>query len=199
MCRKERRRRRKDFLKAADGGTPVAFWRMGMPDVVPRNCKFCGFEFVPGQQEEIASGAMEAGRGGAWWWRTACSSLCAGMSADDAAKARRRKAIASTSDGEINRFAVFQRDGYRCYLCGRQTAESPSDRRPQLDHVVPLCRGGTHTMDNVRCACQRCNLTKGHRTLSGVATVHLVDEPMPQDIGSLAFHSWWRRNVLEEE
>lgn len=44
-----------------------------------------------------------------------------------------------------------------CYICGK-TTYSKSER--QVDHVVPLAKGGTHTIDNVRIACKHCNLSK---------------------------------------
>jgi 5-methylcytosine-specific restriction endonuclease McrA len=28
---------------------------------------------------------------------------------------------------------------------------------PTLDHIVPLSKGGSHTYDNLQCACFRCN------------------------------------------
>jgi 5-methylcytosine-specific restriction endonuclease McrA len=35
------------------------------------------------------------------------------------------------------------------------------DATPELEHVIPLSKGGTHTKDNVRCSCRACNLNKG--------------------------------------
>lgn len=34
-----------------------------------------------------------------------------------------------------------------------------------LDHVVPLARGGTWTLENIRCVCDDCNRLKGKLTL----------------------------------
>lgn len=33
----------------------------------------------------------------------------------------------------------------------------------EMDHVIPLSRGGEHTIDNLVPACSRCNNTKGPR------------------------------------
>lgn len=62
---------------------------------------------------------------------------------------------------------VFERDGWRCGLCGRmcnRRATVPNPMAATLDHVVPLSKGGSHTMDNVQCACFACNTRKSDRT-----------------------------------
>lgn len=63
---------------------------------------------------------------------------------------------------EVNRESIFERDGLACYLCGNEFDRSDL----QLDHVVPLSRGGSHTPDNIRVACKWCNSRKGDYLLS---------------------------------
>ncbi|MFD6364360.1 HNH endonuclease [Streptomyces roseolus] len=53
-----------------------------------------------------------------------------------------------------------------CHLCGEvidreQTAPQPL--APTLDHVIPIARGGGHTMVNVRAAHFICNSSKSDR------------------------------------
>ncbi len=61
---------------------------------------------------------------------------------------------------------VFERDGYICYLCGGLcSGKRPDPMSPSLDHVVPVMRGGKHTLDNVRTAHLLCNMSKGVRDL----------------------------------
>jgi 5-methylcytosine-specific restriction endonuclease McrA len=48
--------------------------------------------------------------------------------------------------------------GYRCAYCG-------SERAREIDHVIPLSRGGTHFPSNLVPACRRCNAAKCARTL----------------------------------
>lgn len=68
----------------------------------------------------------------------------------------------------INIVDVFKRDGWICYLCGVETPKelrgTHEDNAPELDHVIPLSRGGTHTKDNVRCSCRKHNMLKGSMT-----------------------------------
>ena len=67
----------------------------------------------------------------------------------------------------VNKRKVFERDGWRCYLCGQDTpialSGSGLPNSPELDHVVPLSKGGPHTYENTRCACRQCNHAKGAR------------------------------------
>ncbi len=68
---------------------------------------------------------------------------------------------------DIDKVKVFERDGWRCQLCGCHTPQHLQGKRhpqaPQLDHIVPMARRGGHTWSNVQCACMRCNLRKGAR------------------------------------
>jgi 5-methylcytosine-specific restriction endonuclease McrA len=51
------------------------------------------------------------------------------------------------------RRAVWQRDGGRCQFPLEGGGICGSTYRVQLDHVVPWARGGSSTIDNLRCAC----------------------------------------------
>jgi 5-methylcytosine-specific restriction endonuclease McrA len=55
---------------------------------------------------------------------------------------------------------IFFRDRNRCQYCGKIFAQ----RELNLDHVVPLSRGGSSSWENVVCACIACNGRKGNRT-----------------------------------
>jgi 5-methylcytosine-specific restriction endonuclease McrA len=74
--------------------------------------------------------------------------------------ARRRARLHTTVVEYFTRDQVIDRDGRTCYLCGR---DNLNDGDIHIDHVVPLCRGGTHTLANVRVACAPCNIRKGAR------------------------------------
>ena len=57
------------------------------------------------------------------------------------------------------KYAVLKRDNRTCQLCG---AKAP-DVELHVDHIVPLSRGGTTTIDNLQTLCAPCNLGKGDR------------------------------------
>lgn len=53
------------------------------------------------------------------------------------------------------RFAIYNRDGYRCRYCGRKTDDL------EIDHIIPIAKGGKSTLDNLQTLCHRCNVKKG--------------------------------------
>jgi len=64
------------------------------------------------------------------------------------------------------RQSVFERDGWSCYLCGRDVDcfEVVGRKRVKVatvDHIVPKSRGGGDTPDNLRTCCQSCNFDRG--------------------------------------
>ena len=60
------------------------------------------------------------------------------------------------------RFAIMKRDHYRCRICGRKA----SDRRSlEVDHKVPVARGGTNHPSNLWTLCTTCNSGKSDSLL----------------------------------
>lgn len=54
------------------------------------------------------------------------------------------------------RWAVFERDDFRCKQCGTR-------RNLTVDHIFPESKGGELTMDNLQTLCKSCNSKKGVR------------------------------------
>ena len=54
---------------------------------------------------------------------------------------------------------LIQRQDFRCASCNKDITQDN-----HLDHMIPLSRGGTNSMDNVQYLCSVCNLTKGKKT-----------------------------------
>lgn len=82
------------------------------------------------------------------------------------AKAIRRGAYVAERFDPIE---ILERDGWRCHICGRDTPKvlrgSFADNAPELDHIVPISKGGEHSRLNTACACRRCNIVKSNRPL----------------------------------
>lgn len=64
-----------------------------------------------------------------------------------------------TPEWAVLRAAAFTRDNYTCQYCGQRGG------RLECDHVIPVSRGGTHTLANLNTACFACNRAKRDKTL----------------------------------
>lgn len=60
------------------------------------------------------------------------------------------------------RFEVFERDKFTCQYCGR----SAPNVILEIDHVVPVSRGGNNDIANLVTSCKECNGGKASRKLS---------------------------------
>lgn len=83
------------------------------------------------------------------------------------AEAKRRATERGAYVEQVDRFEIFQRDGWMCMLCGdplHRDEVAPHPWSPSIDHVIPLARGGTHERANVQAAHFWCNSVKGDRT-----------------------------------
>lgn len=127
----------------------------------PTWCGHCQSEMIPAQN------------------KTLCSNACK-VAAHKARDPERTRAAAIShaairrswyENGEVfDPFEIFERDGWRCHLCGIKTLRSlrgtNDPRAPELDHITPLSKGGRHTRMNTACACKRCNMKK-HAKVQG--------------------------------
>jgi 5-methylcytosine-specific restriction endonuclease McrA len=67
---------------------------------------------------------------------------------------KKRRQISS-----VKREQIHTRDGQRCLACG-------STERLTLDHIIPLCQGGTNHENNPQTLCVKCNTAeKGGKTI----------------------------------
>lgn len=52
---------------------------------------------------------------------------------------------------------VLKRDRFRCTYCG----VPGTDAELEVDHIIPVARGGSHHISNLTTACRSCNQHKG--------------------------------------
>jgi len=130
------------------------------------HCKKCGKPFFRNQKPSES--------------RLYCSRKCAGVgemgkgisSRFGAGGTHRQRAKRFGVDYESIRIEdVFKRDGWHCQICGKPT---PKNRRgtkysnaPELDHRIPMSKGGGHVYENVQCTCHACNLWKSNNNEFG--------------------------------
>jgi 5-methylcytosine-specific restriction enzyme A len=55
------------------------------------------------------------------------------------------------------RFDILTRDQYRCVCCGRSAADGV---KLEVDHIIPVSKGGTNHFDNLQTLCADCNRGK---------------------------------------
>ena len=64
------------------------------------------------------------------------------------------------------RHEVFKRDNYRCRECGATNKETTLE----IDHIVPVSKGGSNSLSNLQTLCKKCNRAKHARTWVGGET-----------------------------
>ena len=57
------------------------------------------------------------------------------------------------------RFSIYERDGYRCRRCG----VSERYETLEIDHIIPISKGGKSTYENLQTLCRKCNYEKGNK------------------------------------
>ena len=64
----------------------------------------------------------------------------------------------------IARFDIFNRDNFTCFYCGK----NPQEHKISLDvdHIIPLSKGGNNSIDNLVTSCHECNSCKNDKMLS---------------------------------
>jgi hypothetical protein len=62
------------------------------------------------------------------------------------------------------RFEIFKRDGFKCQYCNA----SPPNVTLEVDHIVPISKGGTNQEENLITACFDCNRGKSNRELNSI-------------------------------
>jgi len=80
-----------------------------------------------------------------------------------ATRQKRRGLVNGTDDGTVTTETLLnlkEEQKHKCYHCG-EALDYETPRAVHLDHLVPLAKGGQHTLANVRWACDKCNLSKG--------------------------------------
>lgn len=101
-----------------------------------------------------------------WAGQKFCTKKCAGRAHARRRDARKRAGRPLDREERVTPLRVYERDGWRCYLCRRRVkrdAVVPHRLAPTIDHVIPLSKGGRDDMANARTAHFRCNYEKSDR------------------------------------
>jgi len=83
----------------------------------------------------------------------------------------KRRAVYAQGD-DIDHLTLFNLFAWTCWVC--KNPINPRLRFPNymaatVEHIIPLCKGGTHTWDNVAPAHAKCNFDKGDSLPNGLS------------------------------
>jgi 5-methylcytosine-specific restriction endonuclease McrA len=116
-------------------------------------CKFCDLVFsAPKQSNRMFCGKQCVD---AYWKRNRNLIYNASRRLDELGK--------PTGAVVVNPVEVFKRDNWTCWLCNLSIdrfLKWPDPMSASVDHVIPISKGGEHSMSNVRSAHLRCNCRK---------------------------------------
>lgn len=76
---------------------------------------------------------------------------------DDREDANRRENISPTL-----RFSILKRDGFRCRYCGQDASDGI---KLEIDHILPVSKGGETVESNLQTTCFSCNRGKRDRLI----------------------------------
>jgi 5-methylcytosine-specific restriction endonuclease McrA len=116
-------------------------------------------EFVRGRVRERARANPEAVKARYLAWKAANPER-ARLTAQTASNKRRAQKRAGGTLTQAEWVEVLHEHAFACAYC------LAPDEPLELDHIVPLARGGLHVRSNVAPACARCNRYKGSRLLA---------------------------------
>jgi 5-methylcytosine-specific restriction endonuclease McrA len=91
--------------------------------------------------------------------------------------ARRRARLLAVFVDDIDPRAVFDRDKGVCGIC--LSPVDPSSRW-EIDHIIPISKGGAHAYANVQLSHRRCNRSKSARLPAGAPDVGRLRDPALQ-------------------
>ena len=60
------------------------------------------------------------------------------------------------------RKSILERDGYTCQKCGASQKNEPN-LLLEVDHIIPISKGGITSVENLQTLCWRCNRSKGSK------------------------------------
>ena len=120
---------------------------------IPRVCVWCEDEFIAyHSQQKLCS--------------TECRKHYKNRGPSNAAQNAKRRGVRANASN-IDPLKIFWRDKWKCRCCGCNTPKklrgTYEDNAPEIDHIVPISKGGEHKPENVQLLCRKCNIQKSDR------------------------------------
>lgn len=96
------------------------------------------------------------------------------------------------------RFEVFKRDSFTCQYCGK----SAPDTVLEVDHIIPVSKGGDNDISNLITSCFECNRGKSNKKLTDNQSLKLQKKELDRlnkRREQLEMMSKWRLELLDIE
>ncbi len=132
---------------------------------VQKICKYCGAPFMTQYKKS----------------KNFCSDECKNKQShylSKLAEKRRKGKIINLEnlDNDITLPLLYERDNGICKICGKPCDYDDyiikdlvvivGKHYPSIDHIIPICKGGSHTWDNIQLAHKQCNSIKSDKIIN---------------------------------
>lgn len=97
------------------------------------------------------------------------------------AKGRKKPARKREAISKRTRFEIFNRDGFTCRYCGGQSDQV----KLVIDHIKPVCSGGTNDPTNLITSCESCNQGKAGNQLKNTTQIEAHRLALAQEFREL--------------
>ena len=114
-----------------------------------------------------------------------CSKKCMSCSASSVGNRRRKALKLSVESFRFSRDELIERDGIDCAHCGIKTrikGDRNQDEFFNMDHIIPLSRGGADAIYNAQVLCRKCNTKKADKITSKDAARAMALLPSGKEI-----------------
>ena len=86
------------------------------------------------------------------------------------------------------RFAVLERDEFRCQYCGA----TPKNGALEVDHIIPVSKGGETSAENLITSCEPCNKGKSNKHVKAAPVPDMADMAAEYEAKRKAIEKWRR-------
>jgi len=83
------------------------------------------------------------------------------------------------------RFEVLNRDKFTCQYCGRTVEDNA---KLEIDHIIPVSKGGTNHINNLKTSCFECN--RGKRALLNWKQINKHTKLSPEVFEAIKNTDW---------